>query len=89
MAEMLRHKDGLERRPGTGARPHPCPPRCEAEEEVRLAVTSRVDTFMARYAELSGAQQLMVRDMVELAYRRVMAERLEASVPYLISAGVR
>ena len=47
-----------------------------------MTVTSpRVEAFMDAYRTLSDAQQSMMRDMVELAYRRHLTERLEVSVP--------
>ena len=50
-------------------------------------MTARVDAFMAVYRTLPSAQQSMVRDLVELAYHRLLAERLAASVPFEIPAG--
>jgi len=48
---------------------------------------------MTAYAALSDEHQSMVRDMVELAWDRVsrqlLVERLEASIPFTISAGAR
>ena len=58
-----------------------------------MAASPKVDAIMKLYATLSDAQQDIVRDMVELAWDRVrrqlLAERLAASVPFMISAGAR
>ncbi len=55
---------------------------------MRIA-SPRVDTFMLLYAALSDEEQQMVRDMVALAcsnHRRLLAERLAASVPFVVGA---
>jgi hypothetical protein len=53
-----------------------------------MATSPRVEAFLRRYDALSDAEKSMVRHMVELADRRLLAERLAASVPYEIFAGV-
>lgn len=56
-------------------------------------MSPRVDALMTHYAALSDELQSMFRDLVALAWLRVerqqLAERLAASVPFKISAGVR
>jgi hypothetical protein len=49
-----------------------------------MTASPRVEAVLRVYRTLSPEQQSIVRDMVELAYRRLLAERLEASVPFKI-----
>ncbi len=50
-------------------------------------MTARVDELIAWFMTLSDDEQSIVRDLVELTSRRLWTERLEASVPFKISAG--
>ncbi len=45
----------------------------------------RVEAFMDLYRTLSDALQSTLRDMVELRYRRLLAERLALSVPFRLT----
>jgi hypothetical protein len=70
---------GQDARPQTSQRSRP--------SAVTMTASPRVEAFMDLYRTLSDAQQSTVRDLVELADRRLLTERLEASAPYEISAG--
>jgi hypothetical protein len=49
-----------------------------------MTASPRVDSFMVAFWALTDEEQLIVRDMVDLAWSRLWAERLAASVPFTI-----
>ena len=53
-----------------------------------MATRPRVEAVMRQYALMSEAQQAVVRSMVDCAYRRLMAECLESSVPFKVPVGM-